>query len=75
MFLLLVYTKNCLQTNYVDVVFPYHNKEQWEDACSCNSLMERLIQTIFDTAVEWQKSHNTILIMVNNVVMYQDKNR
>ena len=20
--------------------FVYHNKEQWEDACSCNSLMD-----------------------------------
>ena len=29
---------------YINNVFSYHNKEQWEDACSCKNTAKQLVQ-------------------------------
>ena len=29
---------------YINNVFSYHNKEQWEDVCSCKNTAKQLVQ-------------------------------
>ena len=45
-------TVNNIPILLVNNAFLYHNKEQWEDACSHNSLTKTLMHAQLGTAIE-----------------------